>query len=111
MDNPVDEFRNQAVGGTVSEINRNLTTQKTTESIFRSSYSWSVATRQILEVGGEGARNTLSQHFRPFFDLNRDGRVEEIAILTARAKVQGCGARPSPTTTGLSPTISRSRAH
>lgn len=86
--NPIDEFRNQAVGATVSEINRNLTTQLNTEAILRSSYSWPVTAGQTLELGGEGARNTLSQNFRPFFDLDRNGRVEEITIPTARAKVQ-----------------------
>src|SRR5262249_24071495 len=87
-DNPVDEYRNQFVAGNTVELSRNLTKQLTTEGIIRSSYSWPLVKGQTLEFGGEFARNTLSQNIRVFFDLNRDGRVEEIPIPTARAEVQ-----------------------
>lgn len=87
-DNPVDEYRNQFVADKTLELSRNLTKQLTTEGILRSSYSWPVAKGQSLELGAELARNTLSQNIRVFFDLNRDGRVEEIAIPTARAEVK-----------------------
>ncbi len=88
VDNPTNEYRNRIIGTTLNEISRQLTNQLTTEGILRSSYTWPLAAKQTLEVGAEGARNTLTQDLRVFFDLDANGRVEEIPIPTAHAFVQ-----------------------
>ena len=88
VDNPTDEYRNRIIGTTLTEISRQLTNQLTTEGILRSSYTWPFAAKQTLELGVEGARNTLTQDLRVFFDLDNNGRVEEIPIPTAHAFVQ-----------------------
>ena len=86
--NPTIEFRNLELGTRVVELSRSITNQTEIESILRGSLTLPLFTGQTLEVGAEGARNVLRQRFRPFFDLNGDGTVEEIAIPTANARVQ-----------------------
>lgn len=86
--NPNDDYRNLIVGPSVTELNRNIKVPVTIESIVRSSLAWPVASAQTLELGGEMAKNVLHQRLRPFFDLNGDGRVEEVAIPTGNAHVQ-----------------------
>ena len=56
--------------------------------MVQTSLEFALTPRQTLTVGAEGARNTLTQDIDVFFDLNRDGRLEEIAIPTAFARVQ-----------------------
>lgn len=85
---PNDEYRNLIDGGTVTELNRNIRVPVNTESILRSSLAWPLTASQTLELGGEAARNVLRQRLRPFFDLDRDGRVEEANIPTGNARVQ-----------------------
>ena len=88
VDNPIDEYRNRIINNTLNETSRQLTNQLTTEGILRSSYAWPIAAKQTLELGVEGARNTLTQDLRVFFDLDSNGLVEEIPIPTAHAFVQ-----------------------
>jgi outer membrane receptor for ferrienterochelin and colicins len=88
VDNPIDEYRNRIIGNTVNETSRQLTNQLTTEGILRSSYTWPFTAKQTLELGAEGARNTLTQDLRVFFDLDSNGLVEEVPIPTAHAFVK-----------------------
>ncbi len=85
---PEKSFRNLDLGTSVIELSRNINDATSVESIIRGSLTWPLASSQTLEVGAEAARNILRQKIRPFFDLNSDGRVEEIAIPTGNARVQ-----------------------
>ncbi len=85
---PVSSFRNLTQGTALTELSRSISTETGVESILRASVSWPLSPKQTLEIGGEGARNVQRQFLRPFFDLNGDGRVEEITIPTARPRVQ-----------------------
>lgn len=85
---PNTKFRNLDLGTSFTELSRNINVATTMESIVRGSLTWPLSSSQSLEVGGEGVRNILRQSIRPFFDLNNDGRVEEISIPTSNARVQ-----------------------
>ncbi len=85
---PNDEFRTFISGPVSTELNRNVNLSTQIESIIRPTVAWSLTSAQTLEVGGEVARNVGRQHLRPFFDLNGDGRVEEVVIPTGNAEVK-----------------------
>lgn len=86
-DSPTLDYRNQITGGVTSERNRSQSAVATGEDIFRLSYTREISDNQSIEVGAEGARNTLEQDLRVFFDRNNDNLVEEIPIPTAHAEV------------------------
>ena len=85
---PTVDFRNRTLAGNIVQLSRSLSDTDRAEDIIRASYIWPVLAGQTLELGAEGARNTLNQHFRVFFDLDGDGAVEEIVIPTAIARVE-----------------------
>ena len=85
---PNDEFRSFISGPVTTELNRNINLSTEIESIIRPTAAWPPTPTQSLEVGGEFARNVGRQHLRPFFDLNGDGRVEEVTIPTGNAQVK-----------------------
>lgn len=85
---PNDESRTQIFGPVRTELNRNIKVETQIESIIRPTASWPLTPTQTLEVGGELARNIGRQRLRPFFDLNGDGRVEEVTIPTGNAEVK-----------------------
>ena len=85
---PVNAFRNIVRTTGVTELSRTINTDTSVESILRASAALPLSPKQTLELGAEGARNIQRQFLRPFFDLNADGRVEEITIPTARPRAQ-----------------------
>ena len=85
---PNDESRTFISGPVTTELNRNIRIPIEIESIVRPTLSWALTPGQTVEIGGEMARNVLRQRLRPFFDLDGDRRVEEIAIPTGNARVQ-----------------------
>ncbi|MBX7197802.1 MAG: outer membrane beta-barrel protein [Rhodospirillaceae bacterium] len=85
---PGAEFRSFVSGAAVTELGRNARIPTNVESIVRGSLAFPLARGQTLELGGEIARNMSKQHLRPFFDLDGDGRVEEVTIPTAMSRVQ-----------------------
>lgn len=86
-DSPTLDFRNEIKGGVTAERSRSQSDVATGEDILRLSYTHAITTNQSIEIGAEGARNTLEQHLRVFFDRNSDGLVEEVTIPTAQAEV------------------------
>ena len=85
---PENAFRNIVRTTGVTELSRSIDISTNMESILRGSVSLPLSPKQTLEVGAEGARNVQRQFLRPFFDLNADGRVEEVTVPTARPRVQ-----------------------
>ncbi len=84
---PVHDFRNRYEAAGPVEISRSDSLQNTGEDILRGSYSWTLFKGQEVTLGVEGARNTLAQDLQVYFDVNRDGRLDTIAIPTAHAEV------------------------
>lgn len=60
--------------------------QQDTESIIRSSYTWAPRKSHTLELGAEGARNTLDQ-FTRLFERLADGSLVEIEVFNADSDV------------------------
>ena len=60
--------------------------QEETESIIRSSYTWEPGNAHTLEIGAEGARNTLNQ-FTRLFERLPDGSLVEIDVFNADSEV------------------------
>lgn len=60
--------------------------QENTESIIRSSYTWDVRAAHTLEIGAEGARNTLDQ-FTRLFERLPDGSLVEVDLFNADSEV------------------------
>lgn len=82
------DFRNLIESSNaVTELARNLNDQHKGEDVVRADYTVPIAAGQTLKVGAEGAKNFLTQDIDVFFDTDRDGRLEAIAIPTAFAKV------------------------
>lgn len=79
--------RTEATGAFV-QLARSVNDQKTGEDVVRLGYQMPLSPSQTLTLNAEGARNFLIQEIGVFFDLNRDGRLEAIAIPTARAEVE-----------------------
>jgi outer membrane receptor protein involved in Fe transport len=74
--------------GAVTEVGRSLNDQQTGEDVVQATYAFPILSRQTLTLGVEGARNFLTQEIEVFFDFNRDGRLEPVAIPTALARVR-----------------------
>lgn len=85
---PIIDFRNRFTATDKIELSRSLSDSERGEDIGRLSYIWPVAMDHTLEFALEGARNTLDQTFRVFFDTDMNGTLEEIAIPTANAHVE-----------------------
>jgi hypothetical protein len=60
--------------------------QANTETIIRSSYTWNPSDAHTLEVGAEGARNTLDQ-FTRLFERLPDGSLVEVDVFNADSEV------------------------
>lgn len=60
--------------------------QQDTESIIRSSYSWDPRESHSLELGAEGARNTLDQ-FTRILERLPDGSLVEVDVFNADSEV------------------------
>ena len=83
------DFRNRFEStGALTELGRSGTDQHKGEDVIQSSIAFPITPSQTLNVGIEGARNTLNQNIDVYFDLDRNGRLEQIAIPTAFAQVQ-----------------------
>jgi outer membrane receptor for ferrienterochelin and colicins len=83
------DFRNSTAStGVLTELARNVNDQHLGEDVVRASYVWPITRRQTLKLGGEGARNSLTQDIQVFFDTNRDGRLDKIDVPTSFARVQ-----------------------
>ncbi|MEL0209218.1 MAG: TonB-dependent receptor plug domain-containing protein, partial [Novosphingobium sp.] len=82
------DFRNRlGVGPSVIELSRSEAASKQSEDIIRAQYGFDLTSKFNLEVGGEGARNTLRQTLQPYFDLDRDGEVEPVMLPFGAADV------------------------
>lgn len=79
--------RYEAVG-TITEVGRSANDQQAGEDVVQTTYALPVFGNQTLTFGVEGARNFLTQEIEVFADLNRDGRLEQVAVPTALARVQ-----------------------
>lgn len=77
--NPVVDLRTRDEPTRFVEISRSESDVKTGEDIARVSYTMPVG-GPTLELGAEGARNTLRQHLDVFFDFNGDGRLEPAQV-------------------------------
>jgi len=84
---PSLDYRNRIEPTRTVEVSRSIADVDTAEDILRGSYTFPIGRGMTLEIGGEGAHNTLDQHLQAFFDLNADGRLEPVVIPTARAEV------------------------
>jgi hypothetical protein len=82
------DFRNVTEAtGALTEVARNLNAVTKGEDVVRAAYTWAWLPGHTGKVGAEGAKNFLTQDISVFFDLDRDGRLEAIAIPTAFARV------------------------
>lgn len=88
QEDPTTELRDQIVAGRVIEVSRSFSNRDTGEDIVRVTYGFPLAVGQSLEIGAEGARNTLDQRLRVFFDEDGDDRVEEVVVPTGNARVK-----------------------
>lgn len=87
-DTGTTDFRNRfGIGPDVIELSRSEADSKQSEDIFRAQYGFDITSNFNLELGGEGARNTLKQTLQPYFDLDRDGKVEPVALPFGAAEV------------------------
>jgi hypothetical protein len=83
------DFRNRIEStGSLVEIGRSGSDQHKGEDVVQLSFALPLSPTQSMTFGGEGARNFLTQEIDVFFDLDRNGRLEEILIPTAFARVQ-----------------------
>lgn len=62
------------------------TAELRTEAIIRSSYSWTLANGQTLELGGEGAQNTLEKDVA-LFAVQPDGTLVPVDVFNAKSDV------------------------
>lgn len=85
---PTFDMRDVIVGNTLNEVSRNRFQVSEEEAILRGSFSWQVAAGQTLELGAEGARNTLRQKIALEFDLDQDGSAETIDIFDPDSEVE-----------------------
>jgi outer membrane receptor for ferrienterochelin and colicins len=85
---PTRDGRDLILGSAVNQVSRNTTDVSDEEAIVRGSYSWQVNRGQSLELGAEGARNTLQQVIALAVDLNQDGVVEDVDIFDPDSQVQ-----------------------
>jgi outer membrane receptor for ferrienterochelin and colicins len=82
------EFRNQERNGRLFELSLSNGEIDRGEDIVRATWTRPLGPGRSLELGGEFARNSFDQFLQVSFDLNADGRVEPVAIPTARAQVE-----------------------
>lgn len=85
---PTLDFRNRYEPARTVEVSRSFSEVSKGEDILRGSYRFPLAKGQTLELGAEGARNTLEQSLQAFFDLNGDGVLEPVVIPTADPEVE-----------------------
>lgn len=76
-----------AVPGNVPSESLVQTDSLATESILRSSYSWPVANAQNLELGLEGAVNTLEKDVQ-LFEVLPDGTLEPVEVFNSDSDVE-----------------------
>jgi outer membrane receptor for ferrienterochelin and colicins len=74
------------VPGNVPSQSMVLTDELATETILRSSYTWPVASGQSLELGLEGAINTLEKDVQ-LFEVLPDGTLDPIDVFNADSDV------------------------
>lgn len=74
--------------GAYLELARNVNVQDKGEDVVRASYAVPLWNGHSVNFGGEGAKNYLDQDIEVFFDSNRDGRLEPLAIPTSHAHVE-----------------------
>lgn len=86
--NPTLDFRDRSEPARTVQVSRSFSEVTRGEDILRASYRLPVAQGQTIELGAEGARNTLEQSLQAFFDLNNDGVLEPIVIPTADPEVE-----------------------
>ena len=75
------------IPGNVPSESLVLSDDLSTESIIRSSYSWPLTAAQNLELGIEGAKNTLEKEVRLFAVLP-DGSLDPIDVFNSDSDVQ-----------------------
>ena len=86
--NPTLDFRTRDEPTRSVEVSRSASMVDTGEDIARLSYAFQLPGGQTLELGAEGARNTLTQDLDVFFDFNNDGRLEPARIPIADPEVK-----------------------
>jgi hypothetical protein len=74
--------------GALLELGRNVNIQDKGEDVIRASYAVPLWAGHSVNFGGEGAKNFLDQDIEVFFDTDRDGRLEKIAIPTSKSHVE-----------------------
>ena len=84
---PTLDFRNRDEPTRDVEVSRSDSLVKTGEDIARGTYAFPLA-GLTMQLGAEGARNTLTQHLDVFFDFNNDGRLEPARIPIADPEVK-----------------------
>ena len=83
------DFRNRTEStGVLAELGRSGSEQHKGEDVIQTSLAVPINHSQTLTFGAEGAINTLTQNIDVFFDLDRNGRLEQITIPTAFADVR-----------------------
>ncbi len=76
-----------SVPGNVPSESLVLTDELETESIIRTSYSWPITASQNLELGLEGAKNTLEKDVR-LFEVLPDGSLDPIDVFNSDSDVE-----------------------
>ena len=75
------------VPGNVPSESLVLSDEQATESIIRSSYSWPLSGKQNLELGLEGAQNTLEKDVR-LYEVLPDGTLDPIDLFNSNSDVE-----------------------
>ncbi len=75
------------VAGNVPAESLVLTDERATETILRSSYSWPLTAAQNLEIGLEGAKNTLEKEV-VLFEVLPDGSLDPVDLFNAVSDVE-----------------------
>lgn len=76
-----------SAAGNVPLESRVLSDSSLTESIIRSSYGWPIAATQNLELGIEGAVNTLEKDVR-LFEVLADGSLVPVGLFNAESDIE-----------------------
>jgi outer membrane receptor protein involved in Fe transport len=76
-----------AVPGNVPSESLVLSDEASTESIIRTSYSWPLNGTQNLELGLEGAKNTLQKEVR-LFEVMEDGSLTRVDLFNSNSNVE-----------------------
>lgn len=75
------------VPGNVPSQSLIVTDSLATEAIIRTSYSWPMTARQNLEIGIEGANNTLEKEVR-LFEILPDGSLDPVDVFNSDSDVE-----------------------